>query len=61
MYNKNTTREELLATAEQKYDEVPVLVPASAIDYATEKHAGQKQQKWRTIHQSPAGSGRDLD
>ncbi len=38
------TREELLATAEQKYDEVPVLVLASAIDYATEKHAGQKRK-----------------
>lgn len=38
------TREELLATAGQKYDEVPVLVLASAIDYATEKHAGQKRK-----------------
>ncbi len=38
------TREELLATAEQKYDEVPVLVLASAIDYAAEKHAGQKRK-----------------
>jgi len=38
------TREELLATAEQKYDEVPVLVLASASDYATEKHAGQKRK-----------------
>ena len=38
------TREELLTTAGQKYDEVPVLVLASAIDYATEKHAGQKRK-----------------
>ena len=38
------TREELLATAGQKYDEVPVLVLASAIDYAAEKHAGQKRK-----------------
>ena len=38
------TREELLSIAEQKYDEVPVLVLASAIDYATEKHAGQKRK-----------------
>ena len=38
------TREELLATAGQKYDEVPVLVLASAIDYATEKHARQKRK-----------------
>ena len=38
------TREELLATAGQKYDEVPVLVLASAIDYASEKHAGQKRK-----------------
>ena len=38
------TREELLATAGQKYDEVPVLVLASAIDYATEKHTGQKRK-----------------
>ena len=38
------TREELLATAGQKYDEVPALVLASAIDYATEKHAGQKRK-----------------
>lgn len=38
------THEELLATAGQKYDEVPVLVLASAIDYATEKHAGQKRK-----------------
>ncbi len=38
------TREELLAAAGQKYDEVPVLVLASAIDYATEKHAGQKRK-----------------
>ena len=38
------TCEELLATAGQKYDEVPVLVLASAIDYATEKHAGQKRK-----------------
>ena len=38
------TREELLLIAEQKYDEVPVLVLASAIDYATEKHAGQKRK-----------------
>ena len=38
------TREELLATAGQKYDEVPVLALASAIDYATEKHAGQKRK-----------------
>ena len=40
----NMTREELLSIAEQKYDEVPVLVLASAIDYATEKHAGQKRK-----------------
>ena len=38
------TREELLSIAKQKYDEVPVLVLASAIDYATEKHAGQKRK-----------------
>ena len=38
------TREELLSIAEQKYDEVPVLVLASAIDYATEKHTGQKRK-----------------
>ena len=38
------TREELLSIAEQKYDEVPVLVLASAIDYATEKHAGQRRK-----------------
>ncbi|AJA06537.1 hypothetical protein TM7x_02460 [Candidatus Nanosynbacter lyticus] len=38
------TREELLSVAEQKYDEVPVLVLASAVDYATEKHAGQKRK-----------------
>ena len=38
------TREELLSVAEQKYEEVPVLVLASAIDYATEKHAGQKRK-----------------
>lgn len=38
------TREEVLATAGQKYDEVPVLVLASAIDYAAEKHAGQKRK-----------------
>ena len=38
------TREELLSIAEQKYDEVPVLVLASAIDYAAEKHAGQKRK-----------------
>ncbi len=38
------TREELLSIAEQKYDEMPVLVLASAIDYATEKHAGQKRK-----------------
>ena len=44
LYNINMTREELLSIAEQKYDEVPVLVLASAIDYATEKHAGQKRK-----------------
>lgn len=44
LYNINMTREELLPIAEQKYDEVPVLVLASAIDYATEKHAGQKRK-----------------
>lgn len=38
------TREELLSIAKQKYDEVPVLVLASAIDYATEKHTGQKRK-----------------
>ena len=38
------TREDLLTMAGQKYDEVPVLVLASAIDYATEKHAGQKRK-----------------
>jgi len=38
------TREELLSIAEQKYDEVPVLVLASAIDYATEKHIRQKRK-----------------
>ena len=44
LYNINMTREELLSIAEQKYDEVPVLVLASAIDYATEKHTGQKRK-----------------
>lgn len=44
LYYIYMTREELLATAGQKYDEVPVLVLASAIDYATEKHAGQKRK-----------------
>ena len=38
------TREELLHLAAPQYDEVPVLVLDSAIDYATKKHAGQKRK-----------------
>lgn len=35
------TREDLLSLAEPQYDEMPRLLLASAIDYATEKHQGQ--------------------
>ena len=38
------TREELLDLAAPQYDEIPVLVLDSAIDYATKKHAGQKRK-----------------
>lgn len=37
------TREELLEIARQQYDEVPVLVLDSAIDFAAKKHEGQKR------------------
>jgi len=47
------TREELLSIAEQKYDEVPVLVLASAIDYATEKHARQKRKSGESYINHP--------
>ena len=37
-------RDELLNLAKMQYDEVPVLLLDSAIDYASEKHAGQKRK-----------------
>ncbi len=38
------SREELLELAKPQYDEVPLLLLDSAIDFATKKHAGQKRK-----------------
>lgn len=43
-YTIHMTRDELLALADPHYAEVPLLVLASAIDFATEKHAGQTRK-----------------